>query len=585
MFSFSLPVLGANPVPFVNQPVVPGAVPPGGGQFTLTVNGTGFVNGSVVNWNGSALVTTYVSVVRLTAVVPAANIASTGRASISVTSPPPGGGTSNVVFLEITNPLNPTFPPMPSLLPAAPGLVADFNGDGKLDLAAGRGVMLGNGDGTFQALLPYPSGSSGTVILAADFNGDGKLDIATSNGLMVGNGDGTFQAPLAYPSGVPSSLILTALLAGDFNGDGKLDLIYSEFGFTSYYGEVFVLLGSGDGTFAAPLVSGSEGYGQPAGQVIGDSNRDGKLDLAIAFHCCTIQGDVAIFYGNGDGTFQMPGEVIDSLSFPDSMVSASFTEDGLLDIAVGGTEGAPMPGTSGIEILFRNSGTSTPITADVSTLAVADLTGNGMLDLIYNDSTLLNHSYILLNNGGGGFSPLPSTNAGGLFGDFNGDGRMDFVSGNQVFLQSPAISGLPSSAVSFANQQMGTSSSPQTVQVRNTGSAVLTFASIQASATFAESDNCQPSVTMGAGCTINVTFNPTTIGPLTCTLTLTDNPADSPETVQMSGTGVLPASNVSPPGLTFNNQLVGTTSASQPVTITNTGTLALTFSSLSISSD
>ena len=85
----------ANPVPFVNQPLVPTAVAPGGAQFTLTVNGTGFVNGAAVNWNGAALTTTYVSGSELTATVPAANIASPRTAGITVINPPPGGGTSN----------------------------------------------------------------------------------------------------------------------------------------------------------------------------------------------------------------------------------------------------------------------------------------------------------------------------------------------------------------------------------------------------------------------------------------------------------------------------------------------------------
>jgi hypothetical protein len=123
------------------------------------------------------------------------------------------------------------------------------------------------------------------------------------------------------------------------------------------------------------------------------------------------------------------------------------------------------------------------------------------------------------------------------------------------------------------------------VQVQNSGSALLTFTSIQASTNFKESDNCQPSVAANAGCAINVTFNPAATGSLTGTLTLTDNASDSPETVQLSGTGVLPAPNVSPQTLTFNNQLVGTTSPSQQVIVTNTGSLALSISTLSISSD
>ena len=94
----------SNPVPHVNQPLVPATVTPGGPAFTLTVNGSGFVSGATVNWNGSARATTWLSGEQLTASIQAADIATVGTASVTVVNPTPGGGTSNVVFLPITNP-------------------------------------------------------------------------------------------------------------------------------------------------------------------------------------------------------------------------------------------------------------------------------------------------------------------------------------------------------------------------------------------------------------------------------------------------------------------------------------------------
>src|SRR6266446_1260523 len=82
----------SNPVPFVNQPLVPSAVAPGGPAFTLTVNGTGFVSGAVVNWNGSPRSTTFVSGSQLSAAISAADISSPSTAAISVVNPLPGGG-------------------------------------------------------------------------------------------------------------------------------------------------------------------------------------------------------------------------------------------------------------------------------------------------------------------------------------------------------------------------------------------------------------------------------------------------------------------------------------------------------------
>src|SRR5439155_1405260 len=93
-----------NPVPTITS-ISPTSATAGGAQFTLTVNGTNFVSGSTVNWNGSPLTTTYVNATQLTATVPAALIANAGTASITVVNPAPGGGTSNSVTFSINNPV------------------------------------------------------------------------------------------------------------------------------------------------------------------------------------------------------------------------------------------------------------------------------------------------------------------------------------------------------------------------------------------------------------------------------------------------------------------------------------------------
>ena len=90
------------PVPFISLPLVPDATAPSGEDFTLTVNGTGFVSSSVVNWNGAPLATQFVSGSKLTATVPAADIATASTAWVTVVSPAPGGGTSNTAFFSVT---------------------------------------------------------------------------------------------------------------------------------------------------------------------------------------------------------------------------------------------------------------------------------------------------------------------------------------------------------------------------------------------------------------------------------------------------------------------------------------------------
>ena len=181
-----------NPVPMINEPLVPDATPAGGSEFTLTVNGTGFnPNCAIVNWNGTQLpMTTDVSPSQLTASVPAANIASAATASITVTNCGSGEGgpanTSIPVFFPVTNSTGSNISLARAFYTTGdyPFAVAtgDFNHDGKLDLAVASdlddnvGILLGNGDGTFQGQSVYSTGNQPAAVIIGDFNGDGNPD-------------------------------------------------------------------------------------------------------------------------------------------------------------------------------------------------------------------------------------------------------------------------------------------------------------------------------------------------------------------------------------------------------------------------
>ncbi len=209
-------------------------------------------------------------------------------------------------------------PSGPSVTAASRIAGADLNGDGNGDFVsvlsrfADVSVWLGRANGTHNNPVIYPTGANPTSVLIADFDKDGKLDLAVAHqgnftnetghiAVLLGNGDGTFRTAVKYTAGVlPSSLAV-----GDFNGDGRPDLAVSNSGSQGYAGlpadtgSVSILLGKGDGTFgAASRIAAGDG---PASVLPYDLNNDQKTDLIVANRD---SGTFSVLRGNGDGTFQ-----------------------------------------------------------------------------------------------------------------------------------------------------------------------------------------------------------------------------------------------------------------------------------------
>src|SRR5579863_4874192 len=427
-----------NPVPSISAPLFPESLAPGGPPFVLTVDGSGFVSTSVVEWNGAALPTTFVSGDRLKANVPSANIASPGTALVTVSN---GGVISNVAYFEITSPT--TSVSFNQSLYAAgtyPTSIAvgDFNGDGRADLAVTNfsdntvSILLGNGEGTFQPAVTYAVGNAPASVAVGDVNGDGKLDLAVANyadntvSVLLGNGDGTFTPAPGAPAKVGIGPIFIAL--GDFNGDGSLDFATANKGDNS----VSVELGHGDGTFPGEVLMFLGG--SPSSLAVGDFNGDGNLDLAVANFS---DNSVSVLLGNGNGTFtSASGSPFTVGSGLYSIAVGDFNGDGNLDLAV-------MDANNGaVSVLLGNgkgsfaavSGSPFAVGNAPYSLVVGDFNGDGNLDLAvtyFYASTVS----VLLGVGDGTFSaatnfPTDGGHGSVAIGDFNGDGRMDLAVAN-----------------------------------------------------------------------------------------------------------------------------------------------------------
>ena len=224
--------------------------------------------------------------------------------------------------------------------------IGDLNGDDNPDLAVTDfwgnkvSVLLGNGDGSFQAEVNYSAGGGPLSLAIGDLNGDGDPDLAVANegmpwtdlpgnvSVLLGKGDGTFQSAANYSAGrEPVSVAID-----DFNGDDNLDLVVAN----QDSDNVSVLLGKGDGTFQSAV--NYDAGDRPSSVAIGDLNGDDNLDLAVANvgNGCSyprIPGFVSVLLGNGDGTFKSAVNY-DTGGEPSSLAIGDLNGDDNLDLAV-----------------------------------------------------------------------------------------------------------------------------------------------------------------------------------------------------------------------------------------------------------
>jgi len=295
--------------------------------------------------------------------------------------------------------------------------IGDVNGDGKLDIVAANGsfsdtetcngqvgVLLGNGDGTFQPAVSYSSGDCDPYsVTLADVNDDGHADIIAANschalngggctnpgsaGVLLGNGDGTFRPGVPYAADEQGNVVSIAVQ--DLNGDGHIDIVMV----SADSAVISVLLGNGDGTFQ-PEVSYPTNTYQPGSLGIGDVNGDGHPDVIVASYCQNVStcsnGVVSVLLGNGDGTLHSPVKYNAGGFASTSVAIADVNGDGHQDLIVATTD---LNGNSGgpgqVGVLIGNgdgtfqaaeafpSGGQSPIA-----IAIADVNGDDKPDVM-----------------------------------------------------------------------------------------------------------------------------------------------------------------------------------------------------------
>jgi len=409
-------------------------------------------------------------------------------------------------------------------------------------------VLLGNGDGTFEPKVNYPGctvGSASKIVLA-DFNRDGNTDIAlgcsdgttvgggngfTGNGglvIILGNGDGSFQAPVFYPTGDVASIAL-----GDFNGDGLLDIVLTD----RAQQNVIFFLGKGDGTFTKETTTIAT-TGPAHGVVVADFNGDGIDDVAYAVGAINQLSDLYVALGNGDGTFQVPTLPV-ATQIGEFLTAGDTNADNNADIVASSiTEpGGTQIGNSLFVLLGKGNGTFQPPVAYLSDIPsdphLADVNGDGIPDIIAGGST---GALVYQGNGDGTFQPYQEPSIGGFAltyavnaGDYNNDGNADLI-GTDADTPRAAVSLSQVAQISNASALTSVAVFPLGSGVHNvdasySGDSVylgslsdtvpLTAAPVNTSLTLTASPNS--SILFGDSVILTATLSPFTVGPPTTT--------------------------------------------------------------------
>ena len=419
------------------------------------------------------------------------------------------------------------------------------------------------------------------------------------------NASGTQANAIGYINEIPWNGTCTSpyLLTTFFSGENTSEQLCNDAAPSSSGYDHLVDVGGGSGGVSGCLsntgtfTSCTGAYAKPSWQKGTGVPADGVRDVP----------DVSLFASGGypDG---IPGSaylICVSSSSPDS--SCDYSGDNIVYQEVGGTS-VSSPAMAGITALIlqkvggKNLGLINPVLyqlAATENLANCNASTVGKTSsCIFYDVTAGNNAMVCTT---GSLNCVTNTNGDGygIVSGYSSTTGYDLVTGlgsvNAYNLANawPASSGTTTISISpttlaFGSQNVGTTSAAKTVTLTNTGTTAISFSAASAvSGTNAGSfiktaGTCPNPLPAGQSCTNSVDFDPTVAGALTATLTIYDNATGSPHTVALTGTGASAGPTITvTPSLTFASTAIGTTTAAQNVTITNTGSSAITFSTAS----
>jgi hypothetical protein len=524
--------------------------------------------------------------------------------------------------------------------------VADFNGDGKLDVVtSGLSVVefLGNGDGTLQQAVDYYRSSAGYpyfYLVGGDFNGDGSPDIAVGFNFVFsvflnaagttrqattttvqttynGCGSATVTASVASSGQVPTGTLTLQLDGqyytpsqfGSLNSSGSASDNLSSLSVGShtikvvYSGDSLTQGSTGSSSLnVQPLASTTVLTSSPNPSTVGQTVEFTATVTSSSENC--VSGNVTFLDGTTVLGTSPVSQGISQASASFSTATLTAGNHSIKAEYAGATYVAPSVSNILVQVVNSPANASlspsslsfpsTPV-GQSSAVQTVTLSNTGTLSLtVIGISASANFSET--NNCGTSVAGGQSCTISVTFTPMQGGSISGAITVNdnagqqQVPLtgtgQGPAATLSPAS-LTFVNQAVGTTSSPQTVTVTNSGNTTLTITSIKitgaGSGNFAQTNNCG-TLSAGSACTIKATFTPTSANTFTASISIYDNLPGSPQSVLLTGsTQSAPLVSLSPMSISFPNQYVGTSGLPQSATLTNSGSAPLTITNVTAS--